>query len=121
MQQLIFEKSWEKQLADRDRKQIESEFQSYEKGSGQVQLQYLWHTTNYKNEILVFSIIHNFTQEQITIDNKEVHLTTKDGQEHAHTFYVPEPIEPRTSMPWTFIFPPKTEVEVAKDMELQFK
>ena len=107
MQILKFEPSWEKAISINDRKLITDIFQSSNTQFNQsTRLKPIWEATNYKGEVLITILIHNFTNTTLTFRNQKLSYQEKNIVIAEHIFTVPQlVIKPKTSMPWTFIFP----------------
>lgn len=107
MQKLQFESSWEKAIAYKDRELITDIFQNSNRLDGQdIKFEPIWEAMNYKGEVLITVLIHNFTNQELTFQNQEFTYIEKELIIAKHIFTVPQlSIKPKTSMPWTFIFP----------------
>lgn len=107
MQNLQFESSWEKAIAIKDRELITEIFQDSNMIDGQIiRLVPIWEALNYKGEILITVLIHNFADIEQIFHKQKIAYIEKDTIIAEHTFTVPKLIiKPKTSMPWTFIFP----------------
>ncbi|WP_277585272.1 SLAP domain-containing protein [Psychrobacillus antarcticus] len=119
MQNLQFEPSWEKALASKDRELITDIFQKSNRTNGQsIQLEPIWEAMNYRAEVLITVLVQNFTNTELTIQNRKIVYLEKDIIIAEHTFTIPQLIvKPKTSMPWTFIFP----IESLQRSEIQGK
>lgn len=107
MQTLQFESSWEKTISIRDRELITEIFQDSSMIDGQIiRLVPIWEALNYKGEILITVLIHNSTDIEQIFQKQKIAYIEKETIIAEHTFTVPKLIiKPKTSMPWTFIFP----------------
>ena len=107
LQSLQFEASWEKALAINDRKLITDIFQVSSKiGEESIQLVPIWEAMNYKGEVLITVLIHNFTDTPHTFRHQKFTYQENETVVAEHIFTIPQVvIKPRNSMPWTFIFP----------------
>ena len=107
MQILNFETSWEKAIATKDRKLITEIFQKSNTTDGQsIRLEPIWEAMNYKGEVLITVLIHNFMDKGLTFQNQKFIYLEKESIIAEHIFTVSQlVIKPKTSMPWTFIFP----------------
>lgn len=107
LQSLQFEASWEKAIAINDRKLITDIFQvSSKKGEVSIQLVPIWEAMNYKGEVLITVLIHNFTDTPLTFRHQKFTYQENETVVAEHIFTIPQVvIKPRNSMPWTFIFP----------------
>ncbi|MEI4771593.1 SLAP domain-containing protein [Psychrobacillus sp. FJAT-51614] len=107
MQNLEFEASWDKSLAGKDRKEIEEIFhKTCNTESQKVSLTPIWQAVNHKSELLITVLVHNFTEKELTFQNKRLAYMEKEKICAIHTFTLQTLIiKPKVSMPWTFIFP----------------
>lgn len=107
MQKLQFESSWEHAIALKDRELITNIFQNSNTEDGQsIRLEPIWEAMNYKGEVLITVLIHNFSNTGLTFQNQKFTYIEKETIIAEHIFTVPQLIiKPKTSMPWTFIFP----------------
>lgn len=107
MQKLQFESSWEHAIALKDRELITNIFQNSNTEDGQsIRLEPIWEAMNYKGEVLITVLIHNFSNTGLTFQNQQFTYIEKETIIAEHIFTVPQLIiKPKTSMPWTFIFP----------------
>lgn len=127
MQTLQFESSWEKTISIRDRELITEIFQDNNSSmiDGQIiRLVPIWEALNYKGEILITVLIHNFTDIEQIFQKQKIAYIEKETIIAEHTFTVPKLIiKPKTSMPWTFIFPVESlrmkEINGNGNLELQ--
>ncbi len=107
MQQLQFEASWDKALATQDRQNIEKIFsETKHLNSSDILCSPIRQAINYKEELLVSVLIHNFTEHPLIFNNTRL-LYSIEGQIVAEkSFTLPTlSIPSKVSMPWTFIFP----------------
>lgn len=107
MQQLKFEPSWDKALSSKDRIMFQKIFtKTCVSDTNRTQLVPVWHASNYKGELLITVLIHNFTNQTLTFHNTILRYIEGDNVAAEHIFTHPSLIiEPEVSMPWTFIFP----------------
>lgn len=105
MQTLFFENAWEKTISPQDRAKIEAIFQEKPTKSG-LTIAYVWQAENHHGAKLVTSLIHNATNEAVTLENIVVQHHEQKGM-----FSLPVVIPAYHSMPWTFIFNTKTTEE----------
>lgn len=107
MQKLMFESSWDKTLSSKDRKIIEDTFlETATLNSNSIQFTPLWQAFNYKEELLVTTLIHNFTSELVSFSDIKLRYLENNEMITEHLFHLPIlAIQPSHSMPWTFIFP----------------
>jgi len=104
MQQLMFESSWDKAIAEQDRVKIEQSFSRQAPLIGEsIHFVYDKKAVNYKQEILITTLIHNGTEEPLMIEDALINFV--EGDQHLQgIFTVPCTIPAKSSMPWTFIF-----------------
>ena len=107
MQQLEFESSWEKAIAIKDRELITKIFQNSNViDERSIRLEPIWEALNYKGEVLITVLIHNFTDTRLTFQHQKFAYIEEETIITEHIFTIPQlMIKPKTSMPWTFIFP----------------
>ena len=110
MQQLYLHPTWEKAVSDKDRSLIECVFdQTYEQTDDVMMSPIVRTSLNYKGDLLVMAVVHNFTHHSTRFRNRTVSILCDDYYEE-QLFTIPElTIAPFTSMPWTFIFEAKSE------------
>lgn len=106
MQQLEFEASWDKALSAQDRSKIHEIFdETKELKSSDVLFTLIRKSMNYKNELLITVLVHNFTDTMMTFHNTRLVYSTTDLVVAEKEFTLPAlTIPPKVSMPWTFIF-----------------
>src|SRR5699024_3271190 len=106
MQQLFFEAAWDRTISDQDRRYITELFEAkdHEKGKG-LEHNYRDHAINQCGDLLYTVMIHNYHDIAYAFDDKNASLQDPDGNIITEKFTIPVNISPRTSMPWTFIFP----------------
>lgn len=119
MQILNFETSWEKAIATKDRKLITEIFQRSNTPDGQnIRLEPIWEAMNYKGEVLITVLIHNFTDTALIFHNQKFSYHENKAVIAEHIFTIPQlVITPKTSTPWTFIFP----IEILHQREIRGK
>ncbi|RHW33964.1 SLAP domain-containing protein [Lysinibacillus yapensis] len=107
MQQLQFEASWDKALADQDRKIIEAIFnETVQLNSSGIICSPIREAINHKEELLVTVLVHNFTNDSWNLHHTQLQYSIKGKIVADHMFTLPKlEIPPKMSMPWTFIFP----------------
>ncbi|TFB13109.1 SLAP domain-containing protein [Filobacillus milosensis] len=106
MQKLQFEKKWDKTISDQDRSKIEEVFDETQESDEEFEAVTVWHANNHKGELLVTALIHNRSDQTVLFRDTDVIYKTLDEQIAERTFDIPAlQIPPKTSMPWTFIFP----------------
>ncbi|WP_144511885.1 SLAP domain-containing protein [Bacillus sp. FJAT-22090] len=115
MQTLKFESSWDKALSNKDRKAIEATFiKTNTFNNERIQISPLWQAVNYKNELLVTVLLHNFTNHPYSFNETILGYTEHSKLLAKHTFTIPAlNIPPKTSMPWTCIFPLESLADVS--------
>lgn len=104
MQKLLLDPSWDKALSAKDREEIHTLFENTIDSNEQFSL--FWTAVNYKEELLITVLIHNFTDHTIDFANAE--LQYKEGGQLIahHRFNLPNvKLNAAESTVWTFIFP----------------
>ncbi|OOE14808.1 SLAP domain-containing protein [Fictibacillus arsenicus] len=106
MQKLVFESTWDRTLAEKDRNEIERIFSAINiEGKNEKQVVILKTAFNHKREFLVTVLLNNYFKIPMSLLGKKVVYKEKNrtsGEfESAYTLEIPA----ETSMPWTFIFP----------------
>jgi SLAP domain-containing protein len=116
LQKLVFESAWDRALAQKDRHEIErvfSEFVVERKVGRQAVL--LKTAFNHKREFLVTVLLNNYSKVPMSLLGKKVVYKEKNrtiGEfEPAYTLEIPA----ETSMPWTFIFTPRSLIDTPND------
>ncbi|MDN4524706.1 SLAP domain-containing protein [Fictibacillus fluitans] len=107
MQRLIYERAWDKTIAEQDRTMIEEIFnETLEENEQSVAFPLIRSASNHKGDLLVTCLIHNFGSGPFAIKDT-VFAYSEDGVLIAEmAFTIPQvQLPPETSMPWTFIFP----------------
>ncbi|HWK23628.1 MAG TPA: SLAP domain-containing protein [Ureibacillus sp.] len=110
MQQLQFEASWDKALANQDRQNIENIFNET-KHLKQASLSFspIKEAINHQESLLVTVLIHNFTDEPYMFMNTKLLYRVQGDVVADNVFNLPIlTIPSEVSMPWTFIFPKGT-------------
>jgi SLAP domain-containing protein len=107
LQKLDFEPSWDKTLSSKDREEIEKIFlETNRVDFSNVRLVPIRQAFNHKKELLVTVLIHNFTEKVFIFSKKRIAYVENSEIIAENTFTLPTLfIQPKTSMPWTFIFP----------------
>lgn len=107
MQELLFEPSWEKALAHKDREKIQKIFLETNKlDTSNIRLVPIRQAFNHKGELLITVLIHNFSDAALTFNEKRMLYIEKNKAVAENTFTLPTLFIPsKVSMPWTFIFP----------------
>lgn len=115
MQQLQFEASWDKAIAAEDRQHIENLFnETKHLNNYTVLFTPIREAINHKNELLVTALVHNFTESTLDFINKRLIYNIQGKVIGENKFTLPTlVIQPRVSMPWTFIFPKDNYIEQA--------
>lgn len=115
MQKLIFEAAWDKTIAQQDRETIEQLFQKTKTNdTNAIEAITVSQAFNHKEDLLVIVLIHNFHDEVFSFDKIEVTYLEKETEIAAHHFSFPKlKLKSKTSMPWTFIFPKKSQLAQA--------
>ncbi|WP_391119428.1 SLAP domain-containing protein [Psychrobacillus sp. L3] len=106
MQKLAFEKSWDKALSGKDRKEIEKIFlETSRMNLPNVLLSPIRQAFNHKGELLITVLVHNFTQKAFNFHKTRLIYRENDVTIAENIFTLQALIiQPNTSMPWTFIF-----------------
>ncbi|MDR4889906.1 SLAP domain-containing protein [Fredinandcohnia sp. QZ13] len=112
MQRLLFEEAWDRTISQKDREEIERIFQDVVLNLDMgVTFTTVRIAVNHKVERLVTSIIHNRTEQTLIFENTILEIWVGDKRLAEHNFTYPTlQVPPKTSMPWTFIFPETVEV-----------
>ncbi len=107
MQQLYLHPTWEKAVSQKDLALIEDVFeQTYTKADDVIMSPIVRTAFNHKGELLITTLVHNFTHHSARFANRSVFIRCGDYMEE-QVFTIPSlSIPPFTSMPWTFIFKP---------------
>ncbi|WP_342599881.1 SLAP domain-containing protein [Psychrobacillus sp. FSL H8-0483] len=106
MQKLEFESSWAKALSSKDREEIEKTFlETSNTENHDLLLSPIWQAINHKGELLITVLVHNFTQQAIAFNQTKLAYIENNKIIAEYTFTLPTlSIQPKVSMPWTFIF-----------------
>lgn len=115
MQKLIFESAWDKTIAPRDRETIEQLFQTTKTNDiHAVEAITISQAFNHKEDLLVIVLIHNFRDEIFSFDEIEATYIENEIEIATQHFSFPKlELEPKTSMPWTFIFSKQNQLQQA--------
>lgn len=107
MQKLQFEASWDKAIAAKDRQEIERVFfETKNKNTRDILCSPIREAINHKAELLVSVLVHNFTDEPLTINHTRFSYKIQGEVLADKVFSLPMlTIPSKMSMPWTFIFP----------------
>lgn len=109
MQNLVFEEAWDKTISNQDRYEIERAFQQSMIPQNELLCTPLWRAINHKGDLLVTVLIHNGTKEDFSILDKTITLLKENKILAKNIFSIPQlQLKPKTSMPWTLIFPKGT-------------
>lgn len=110
MQKLHFEHAWEKTLSQKDWLALEQLFQeTVSQQKSCIVCHVFRQAINHKNQMLITVLIHNFSNDELTFENREVHCLLDEGQVSQKFTLQALSIPPKTSMPWTFIFDDSTQ------------
>ena len=107
MQQLEFESSWNKAIAQPDRMYIEKIFEETKSTVSSIILfSPIKEAINHKGELLVTVLVHNFSTDSLSFNNTHIVYLIEEKPVAEYVFTIPAlVVPPKTSMPWTFIFP----------------
>ncbi|MEK5185218.1 SLAP domain-containing protein [Solibacillus sp. FSL W7-1324] len=104
MQKLQFEAAWDKTISTQDRLLIEQAFQKTKEQDQPISCDVIRKAINHKKQILITTLIHNRTEQQLTFNNRKISIITEKGQITRNFTIDALSIPPYCSMPWTFIF-----------------
>ena len=105
MQKLQFEQAWHKTISQNDRQAIEQLFQqTVLLQEDHITCPIFRQAINYKNEMLVTVLIHNFSDRELIFENRTVHCKLDDRKLSKNFTIKALRVPAKTSMPWTFIF-----------------
>ena len=104
MQKLQFEAAWEKTISAQDRILIEQVFQKTKEQNQRISCSVIRTAINHKKQMLITTLIHNRTDQQLNFHNREVNIITEAGEITQNFTIDTLKIPPYCSMPWTFIF-----------------
>src|SRR5699024_7064669 len=106
MQQLFFEAAWDRTISDQDRRYITELFEAkdHEKGKG-VESTYINHAINHRGDLLYTVMLHNYHSIAFVVVDKNALLQYPESNIINEKCAITVHISPRTSMPWTLIFP----------------
>lgn len=107
MQRLVFESAWDKTIAPADRENIIKLFNETKDNNEEgIILHSIRQAQNHRSDLLAIVLIHNFSDEILSFHKMDVTYTEQERELAKGQFSFPNlHLEPRTSMPWTFIFP----------------
>ena len=106
MQKLQFEQAWDRTLSDKDRKMITALYKETSTSyNEEIHFTPVWQAKNYKGELLITVIMHNYQSEPLRIIEQPFIITYQKEKIAENIFSLPFKIDAKTSMPWTFIFP----------------
>ena len=104
MQKFIFDPSWDRALSESDRQDILTLFGNTKTSTDMFPL--LWTAVNYKGELLITVMIHNFSDNPIDFANTVLQYKVNDEVLAQHRFDLPNvKLDSTESTVWTFIFP----------------
>lgn len=104
MQKLQFEAAWEKTISPQDRLLIEEVFHKTKEQDKYISCYVIRTAINHKKQMLITTLIHNRTDQQLNFHNREVSIITEPGNFTQNFTIDALKIPPYCSMPWTFIF-----------------
>lgn len=104
MQKLQFEAAWEKTISAQDRLLIEEVFHKTKEQDKYISCYVIRTAINHKKQMLITTLIHNRTDQQLNFHNREVSIITEPGNFTQNFTIDALKIPPYCSMPWTFIF-----------------
>lgn len=106
MHKLQYEASWNKALCQKDRLHIEQLFEQVQLTDIPIACTIIRTAINHRQELLITVLLHNFSDELLTFQQRTVTYTLQDEVLATHAFTIPALLVPsNTSMPWTFQFP----------------
>lgn len=111
MQELLFESSWDKNLAERDRTHIQAVYNQsvLRLPSTGIHFTELWKAKNHHNNLLLTTLIHNRNNHYFVWRQYILQYRLSNQILARHPFDISSlNIPAKTSMPWTFIFPSGT-------------
>ncbi|MFT8320496.1 MAG: SLAP domain-containing protein [Bacillus sp. (in: firmicutes)] len=113
MQKLIFESAWDKTISQKDRKAIEQAFQKADIiETAAIPITPLWQAINHKGDLLATVIIHNINNKDLFLNHTRLNYFEENTLIAEYAFKVSAIIlPPKTSMPWTFIFPKESLIQ----------
>lgn len=103
MQKLQFEAAWDRTISAQDRLLIEDVFHQTKGENKIVSCCFIRMAINHKQQMLITTLIHNRTDQQLDFHNREVSFTTEAGKITQNFTINAFRIPPYCSMPWTFI------------------
>ena len=104
MQKLQFERAWDNTISAKDRLLIEQAFHQTKEQDERLSCYIIRTAINHKKQLLITTLIHNRTNQQLNFRNREVTIIT-EGEKFTQNFTIDAlEIPPYCSMPWTFIF-----------------
>lgn len=121
MQKLQFEAAWDKTISEKDRSIIEKVFDDTKDQDQRISCSVIRTAINHKKQLLITTLIHNRTDQQLNFRNREVGIITKEGGiTQIFTIDVLE-IPPYCSMPWTFIFDESINFQFTEIKQLEIE
>ena len=121
MQKLQFEAAWDKTISAQDRLLIEQAFYKTKEQDGRISCYVIRTAINYKKQLLITTLIHNRTDQQLNFRNREVSIITEAGKFTQNFTIGALEIPPYCSMPWTFIFDESINFQITeiKQMDIE--
>ncbi|MEB6551436.1 SLAP domain-containing protein [Heyndrickxia sporothermodurans] len=115
MQNLQFERAWDKTISEKDRERINNVFLKTNSSTNRgIQFTPLWQAVNHKSELLVTTLIQNFSEQTLIFNNRKLLYFKNNKLIAEHIFSIPNLlVERNTSIPWTFIFPVNSVLQQA--------
>lgn len=104
MQKLQFEAAWDKTISDKDRSIIEKVFDDTKEQDQRISCSVIRTAINHKKQLLITTLIHNRTDQQLNFRKRKVSIITASGKFTQNFTIDALEIPPYCSMPWTFIF-----------------
>lgn len=118
MQKLQFESSWAQTISSRDQTDIQHFFHQIDEydsnaalllSETNIKLLPFWQAKNHQDELLISAFIVNDSQDRLTIVNEMIKYYRFNQEIAKQVFTISKlVIPPKTTLPWTFIFPKQT-------------
>lgn len=106
MQKLILDPTWESTLSIADSEVIQKKFSSTVDDHDCLAAVPIWKAVNHKGDLLITTLIHNRTSENIIVFDRKVVYLEGGSVVASHIFTIKRlVIGANCSTPWTFIFP----------------
>ncbi|PWU66907.1 MULTISPECIES: SLAP domain-containing protein [Gracilibacillus] len=125
MQRLLLEAAWEKTIAKGDLAIIEQVFHSTKEDQKQaITFNTIRYAFNHKDQLLYTNLIHNFSETGVDLSKVDLVIFQEQEMIAGHSFQENRlHIPPKTSMPWTFIFPKGSyqSDKVSNTMKMEIK